>query len=167
MRRATTTDRGVSPVIGVVLMVAITVILAAVIGAFVLDLGERSGDASPQASLSVSTNVGTDTVSIEHGGGEGLDASEIRVIIEVTSSGMTTFDEVGSSVILSVGQTADITLFDSGSDDRVDWDGDGNTEGGTYETDGGAETFDKGDQVTVTLVHVDSQRRFFQTTVTA
>jgi flagellin-like protein len=33
-------DRGVSPVIGVILMVAITVILAAVIGAFVLGLGD-------------------------------------------------------------------------------------------------------------------------------
>jgi len=32
-------DRGVSPVIGVILMVAITVILAAVIAAFVLGLG--------------------------------------------------------------------------------------------------------------------------------
>lgn len=31
-------DRGVSPVVGVILMVAITVILAAVIGTFVLDL---------------------------------------------------------------------------------------------------------------------------------
>jgi len=34
-----TGDRGVSPVIGVILMVAITVILAAVIGTFVLNLG--------------------------------------------------------------------------------------------------------------------------------
>ncbi len=33
-------DEAVSPVIGVILMVAITVILAAVIGTFVLGLGE-------------------------------------------------------------------------------------------------------------------------------
>ncbi len=33
-------ERAVSPVIGVILMVAITVILAAVIAAFVLDLGD-------------------------------------------------------------------------------------------------------------------------------
>jgi archaeal flagellin N-terminal-like domain len=38
-------DRGVSPVIGVILMVAITVILAAVIAAFVLDLGDTSDPA--------------------------------------------------------------------------------------------------------------------------
>lgn len=36
-------QRAVSPVIGVILMVAITVILAAVIAAFVLDLGDSVG----------------------------------------------------------------------------------------------------------------------------
>jgi len=37
-------ERAVSPVIGVILMVAITVILAAVIAAFVLDLGDSVGE---------------------------------------------------------------------------------------------------------------------------
>jgi len=50
-------DRAVSPVIGVILMVAITVILAAVIGTFVLGLGDQLGDSAPQASFS------TDNVS--------------------------------------------------------------------------------------------------------
>ena len=43
-------ERAVSPVIGVILMVAITVILAAVIAAFVLDLGQ-SQSASPAAGV--------------------------------------------------------------------------------------------------------------------
>ena len=47
-------ERAVSPVIGVILMVAITVILAAVIAAFVLDLGQSS--ASPSASVNVNTD---------------------------------------------------------------------------------------------------------------
>ncbi|WP_425461877.1 type IV pilin [Natronosalvus hydrolyticus] len=46
-----TNSRGVSPVIGVILMVAITVILAAVIAAFVLDLGSTSQN--PQAGFSI------------------------------------------------------------------------------------------------------------------
>ncbi|MFT4892012.1 MAG: flagellin-like protein, partial [Halobacteriales archaeon] len=41
-----TDDDAVSPVIGVILMVAITVILAAVIGAFVLNIGS-SQDTAP------------------------------------------------------------------------------------------------------------------------
>jgi len=44
-------ERAVSPVIGVILMVAITVILAAVIAAFVLDLGQSTG-ANAQAGIS-------------------------------------------------------------------------------------------------------------------
>ena len=44
-------DDAVSPVIGVILMVAITVILAAVIGTFVLGLGEQVQDTSPNAQF--------------------------------------------------------------------------------------------------------------------
>jgi len=44
-------DDAVSPVIGVILMVAITVILAAVIGTFVLGLGDQVSNTSPQASF--------------------------------------------------------------------------------------------------------------------
>jgi flagellin-like protein len=47
-------DDAVSPVIGVILMVAITVILAAVIGTFVLGLGEQVQTTSPQASFGFS-----------------------------------------------------------------------------------------------------------------
>lgn len=51
-------DRAVSPVIGVILMVAITVILAAVIGAFVLGLGQESS-AGPTAAFDL-TETGDD-----------------------------------------------------------------------------------------------------------
>ena len=46
-------ERAVSPVIGVILMVAITVILAAVIAAFVLDIGPGDSTLSASADLSV------------------------------------------------------------------------------------------------------------------
>ncbi|WP_084158288.1 type IV pilin [Natrinema thermotolerans] len=55
-------ERAVSPVIGVILMVAITVILAAVIAAFVLDLGQGQ-EANPQAGLSVDESAGEVTVN--------------------------------------------------------------------------------------------------------
>ena len=49
-------DKAVSPVIGVILMVAITVILAAVIGTFVLGLGES---VNQSADSGVSIDGGT------------------------------------------------------------------------------------------------------------
>lgn len=60
-------DRAVSPVIGVILMVAITVILAAVIAAFVLDLGQ-SQSASAAAGVDFSEDgdvVTTQLVQID------------------------------------------------------------------------------------------------------
>ncbi|MBZ6495966.1 type IV pilin [Natrinema longum] len=62
-------ERAVSPVIGVILMVAITVILAAVIAAFVLDLG---GSVGQEAQAGVSMEV---------------DNSATEVQVEVTSLG--------------------------------------------------------------------------------
>ncbi|WP_336402172.1 type IV pilin N-terminal domain-containing protein [Haloarcula pelagica] len=51
-------DDAVSPVIGVILMVAITVILAAVIASFVLGLGDQTQSATPQASFSFDFEAG-------------------------------------------------------------------------------------------------------------
>ncbi|WP_247005168.1 archaellin/type IV pilin N-terminal domain-containing protein [Halosolutus gelatinilyticus] len=56
-------ERAVSPVIGVILMVAITVILAAVIAAFVLDLGSNMGGEPVNAGVSVEGD-GTPTVEV-------------------------------------------------------------------------------------------------------
>ncbi|WMT06406.1 type IV pilin N-terminal domain-containing protein [Natrinema thermotolerans] len=55
-------ERAVSPVIGVILMVAITVILAAVIAAFVLDLGQGQ-EANPTAGISYDEDSSTVTVN--------------------------------------------------------------------------------------------------------
>ena len=54
-------ERAVSPVIGVILMVAITVILAAVIAAFVLDIG----DAGEPVQANIDVDTGTDNGDFE------------------------------------------------------------------------------------------------------
>lgn len=86
-------DRAVSPVIGVILMVAITVILAAVIGTFVLGLGDSLSETSPQATYdwSQSQDQTNDTysVTVDHTGGDSIDPSALGVT--VTSSGDSTF----------------------------------------------------------------------------
>jgi flagellin-like protein len=94
-------DRAVSPVIGVILMVAITVILAAVIGAFVLEIGDQQETApstsfdSDQAmvyyeggsSCGGSTcNGNLTTVFISHAGGNVVDISQTDIKIEGNAS---------------------------------------------------------------------------------
>ncbi|WP_077152240.1 type IV pilin [Halorubrum tropicale] len=69
-------DRAVSPVIGVILMVAITVILAAVIGTFVLGLGDQLGDTAPQASFTVQ-DVDSTNITITKTGGEPIDKTNL------------------------------------------------------------------------------------------
>jgi flagellin-like protein len=92
-------DDAVSPVIGVILMVAITVILAAVIGAFVLDIG-GSQESAPQVQWDWSGN-GTNSsdgppptyngsVIVEHGGGDTVNnPSQITLSVDGNSSDYT------------------------------------------------------------------------------
>jgi flagellin-like protein len=115
MRNTETTqdDDAVSPVIGVILMVAITVILAAVIGTFVLGLGEqveqnaRAGinadvdNADSEITISVTTLSNSDYVVIR-----GTD--DFGSISGAVSSGYAAGDNVyldttGQSITLSGG----------------------------------------------------------------
>ena len=85
-------DRAVSPVIGVILMVAITVILAAVIGAFVFGLGDQIQETAPNAQISITEiDVTGDTVTFVHNGGDTFHDGN-TVEIRVTAAG----EEVGS-----------------------------------------------------------------------
>jgi len=83
-------DRAVSPVIGVILMVAITVILAAVIGTFVLGLGDSLQQA-PQAQINIDDADGSapvtdgeveNVLNINHRGGDTIPEGEIRINVQ-------------------------------------------------------------------------------------
>ncbi|WP_435115287.1 type IV pilin [Halolamina sp. C58] len=102
-------ESGVSPVIGVILMVAITVILAAVIGTFVLGLGDSLNQA-PQAQLDA--EGGTGEITLSHNGGDALTVSDITVNVEDPSGssesvswGFSSEFGVGNSVTGSVTST--------------------------------------------------------------
>ncbi|WP_336135552.1 type IV pilin N-terminal domain-containing protein [Natronomonas amylolytica] len=80
-------DDAVSPVIGVILMVAITVILAAVIGTFVLGLGDQVQETAPNAQISFDYTEGTsDTLQITHDGGDPLPGAQTYVVISGSSA---------------------------------------------------------------------------------
>ncbi|ELY88650.1 hypothetical protein C483_14967 [Natrialba hulunbeirensis JCM 10989] len=79
-------ERAVSPVIGVILMVAITVILAAVIAAFVLDMGDSigqeanaavdiEGDGTSSVEVSVTSLQSADGVKLSSSNTDWSDAS--------------------------------------------------------------------------------------------
>jgi len=87
-------DRAVSPVIGVILMVAITVILAAVIGTFVLGLGDQIQSTTPQASFGfdIEENGNDDLVTVTHQSGDTIDGANLKVTSTVSSFNATNAD---------------------------------------------------------------------------
>ncbi|NHN40108.1 type IV pilin [Halorubellus sp. JP-L1] len=79
-----TEDDAVSSTIGVVLMVAVTVILAAAVGTFALGLAETSAEETPSASFEVEWGLdGGDTVvDVTMQGGNGVEAKFVTVELE-------------------------------------------------------------------------------------
>ncbi|GGN86731.1 type IV pilin [Haloarcula pellucida] len=108
-------DGAVSPVIGVILMVAITVILAAVIATFVLGLGDQVSNTAPQASFSFdyTADDGTNTgeLTITHDGGDTITAGNLKV-----STAGTSFTPDGSST----GTSATWDQFTNGGNTNSD-----------------------------------------------
>ena len=103
LKKLFTEERAVSPVIGVILMVAITVILAAVIGAFVLGIGGDQ-EQTPQATLSIEPGADDSDIDIRHRGGQTLESSEITVRLSTDADGADDV-EVDLGEDLSAGQT--------------------------------------------------------------
>jgi FlaG/FlaF family flagellin (archaellin) len=86
------------------------VILAAVIGTFVLGLGDSLGDNQPTAQLDVDLDEVDNNITIEHDGGDSIEADSLRVVVEAN-------DTSASGIIgdrLSVGDTITSSNF-SGS----------------------------------------------------
>ena len=75
--------KGISPVIGAVLLVAITVILAAVIASFVFGYSGKLTEAPPhfQARLDKIDNK-TKNITIIHAGGDVVDLKDIKIIVK-------------------------------------------------------------------------------------
>jgi flagellin-like protein len=128
-------DGAVSPVIGVILMVAITVILAAVIGTFVLGLGENLQDTSPTASITFdqqgAAGDSSTAVKISHDGGGALATENIDLVHETAVDTGTSLDKTASdwhSTEITAGDTVTVTEtsgngngFDDGDIVKVVW----------------------------------------------
>jgi flagellin-like protein len=137
-------EDAVSPVIGVILMVAITVILAAVIAAFVFGMGPP--EQAPQASIRASAaDIGDNaTIKLEHQGGDQISFTSSRTTVSIsgntTTEGAATYDVTG-----------DTANFDAG-DDALHLDTSNLTEG-----DGGAVAV-SGETINVKIIDVTSQQ---------
>ena len=107
-----TDDDAVSPVIGVILMVAITVILAAVIAAFVLGLGDTNSVA-PNTSFDYDYDSATGTVDVRVAGGDSFDSDQITFVGDVQEDGNSWTNEdpsVSSSSEITAGSSVTLNV---------------------------------------------------------
>jgi flagellin-like protein len=166
-------ENAVSPVIGVILMVAITVILAAVIGTFVLGLGDSLQQA-PQSTLNAedasegydnSVGYGTDgaaAFTISQDGGDAIQLADTQIVINNQSSSDSATFEQGqwnsSDATVSIDGTpvnnADDTEIGVGSSLTISNDG------------GGGNFFASGNDYRIRLIHVPSDSILLDTEVT-
>lgn len=117
-------DDAVSHVIGVILMVAITVVLAAVIATFVLGLGEQVSDTAPQVTFEFEFN------QTEPAGDEddsfGNEFDDVELSSEVANGTLTIRHTGGPSVspelLGAIGSSANVTNYDDFSEvTEEDW----------------------------------------------
>lgn len=84
-------DGAIAPVLGILLMVAIAVILAAIVGTYALGIGSDVTNTPPQTQWTFDTH--SSAVEITHKGGDTVDVDEIRV----TDGGSTNCDSQGTT----------------------------------------------------------------------
>ncbi|WP_319508418.1 type IV pilin N-terminal domain-containing protein [uncultured Methanolobus sp.] len=140
-------EDAVSPVIGVILMVAITVILAAVIAAFVFGMGPP--EQAPQASLRASADTvnSVNGIKLEHQGGDQI----------VLASANTKITVDGNNTVL--GNMSYDTAFDAGETLYIFLDGTTTVIGNsTYTTNANGNIAESGDTASVKIIDVASQQ---------
>lgn len=140
------TEDAVSPVIGVILMVAITVILAAVIAAFVFGMGPP--EQAPQASLRASAANdadGDNYIKLEHQGGDIVFMSETNTRITVDGTPLASYPgtEFAAGNILYIYNT-------TAGDLEIDTSGNASIDGNVSATSGST--------VNVKIIDVQSQQ---------
>lgn len=115
-------EEAVSPVIGVILMVAITVILAAVIAAFVFGMGPPVK--APQTQLKFAATV--TVLKINHDGGDPLILNDLKLTVKNSASGATIVDSFAMNSSTSAPFTASGTLT-AGNSVQGNWTAAGGT----------------------------------------
>jgi len=125
LRRLFNDDDAVSPVIGVILMVAITVILAAVIASFVLGLGDQNNP-GPTVEFEIDYDgSGGGPIDITHGEGDEIEESNLFIRGEElanTGNWQTQFSGEDDGGTVKAGHTATVSANNDQWVVNVAWD---------------------------------------------
>jgi flagellin-like protein len=102
-------NRGISPMISAIVLIAIVVLVGAALAAFSMGMFDGM-ERAPQANFQVTdaTDGSTDEVLIQHGGGAEINAQDTIIKIKRDGATLVTLDE-GNDVDVSVGDTVNVS----------------------------------------------------------
>lgn len=156
MTSGTGDERAVSSVIGVVLMVAITVILATILGTLALEMNKYAGQYGPNVALSAEIDPGENNVTIMHKGGDSLHRIRSKIVVRNNSEVMKYTS--AKPVAFQVGEYAEFSVNSSAVDG---WGGNGNwSQSGTF-------NITAGKTYTVQIIDVESTTVVYESEVEA
>jgi len=112
-------------------MVAITVILAAVIGTFVLGLGDQVQNTTPQASFGFDTADSKTNVTITHETGDTIEASDLSIVSTVAfNNSAESPTEFTTGTSHSWAETTGDSEVSAGTSAKIGYEGTGSNFGG-------------------------------------
>lgn len=154
-------DRGVSPVLGEIIMVGLAIVLAFLIAPAVLNIAQSAGLIAPMASVSVDLDVADSNVTLTHRGGDVLIANDTQILVTNQSSGTTlVFEPNGSR---TAWRPEDVVIL-STNEGRMS----GPDSGWSGQTvKGGRFNLSEGHQYTVKIIDTNSQKPVFKRDVLA
>lgn len=94
LKKLFTEERAASPVVGILLLVTLTVILAAIIGTFVLDVGQESTEIGPNSSFSLTgsddyvdqgageAGSGEPGIQVTHESGDDVENATVQIVVD-------------------------------------------------------------------------------------
>lgn len=117
LHTATANERGLSPVVGVILLVGITVLLAATAGAMVLEL-DGQPTSPPQAAFDFEYGAdgSNDSLTVGHVSGNTIPAANVEVVVASARNGSGTvttrrdWNELASDDVSEVGSGMSVTV---------------------------------------------------------
>jgi flagellin-like protein len=153
-------SKAVSPVIGVMLMIVVTVILAAVVSSYTGSI--KSQDMAPQATFVADASAGRLSINLQHLGGDTIDKRAIQIVIESgypPQTGYVDIDKVSfnsNPYFLNPGDEMEIRFEDTNiNDGKVEFEGDEISQ-----------TVGIGEPFRITIIDTDSGQTIYSTKIT-
>lgn len=109
--------RGIAPIVGLLLMIAVAIMLASAVAVFALDIGEEAGESGTFVSADFDADITTNatggrTVNITHTGGESVPVRKLEIRVRAGNSSTATM----GGFPLASSETPDV----AGNSDLVD-----------------------------------------------